>query len=58
MPGPLEISTATPEELEDLREGLGAVGGTGCSAIVVLAQAAYDALETKNPTTLYLITED
>ena len=32
--------------------------GIGCVSILSITQAAYDALVTKDPTTLYLITED
>jgi hypothetical protein len=33
----------------------GIPGATGVTNIVVISQAAYDALATKDPTTLYLI---
>lgn len=36
---------------------LGAVGSTTVTAIVALTQSAYDALPTKAPTTLYVITD-
>lgn len=45
------ISTATQEALDTK------VMGTGINAIVSITQTAYDALATKDSTTLYIITE-
>lgn len=48
---------ARPDTWTPTAEDVGAVAGTGVQTIQALSQAEYDALTTKNTTTLYVVKE-